>query len=166
MKKIAWLLLCIPFLLWGGVRIYQRIVFDIHCTDRIKRAADANTVDMAKKELQDVLQYLEEKGLTSGYTSVLYNTPDEDVGFWYSNLKASLQNLESIRREAPLLERSNMLIKLRETLLDEGKQSHVTLPRGISISPNNTLFAAWGWISGVLLCVSVIPFLARLKKRK
>ncbi len=35
--------------------------------------------------------------MTSGYTSILWQTPDEDIGFWYTNLKASQQELQNLQ---------------------------------------------------------------------
>lgn len=141
------ILLVIPFLLWGGFRIYKGITFDIDCDGHLKRAADANTVELASQELKTALTYLEQKNMMSGYTSIFYRTPDEDVGFWYTNLKASLRELESMKPDTTQLERSNMLIKLRETLLDHRNNGEsVTGPYGISIFPNNSLYAFWGII--------------------
>ncbi len=48
-----------------------------------------------------------------------------------------------------------MLMKLRETLVDQGETSVVvTVPPGISIFPYNTLFALWCAISAILAVVS------------
>ena len=142
------------FLLWGGVRIYKAIVFNIEIGGHLKRAADANTVNLAEKEMEIALRQIEASRLTSGYTSVLYKTPDEDVGFWYQNLSASLSELRAIKGESTQLERSNVLMKLRETLLDQGKEGlSVTVPEGISIFPNNAQYLLWHWISFLLSCL-------------
>ncbi len=152
-------LLSLLFFVYLGVVIYKSVVFDIGCTDRLKRAADSNTVGLATKEMEAVLAYIEKEGPTSGYTSILYRTPDEDVGFWYANLKSALEELKIVKPDATQLEKSNLLIKLRETLLDEGKKTSVTLPPGISLFPNNTAYSIWGLLSFVFafifLCISV-----------
>lgn len=156
MKKIFSVLLLLSVLsvlLWAGLRIYNCIVYDIDCGGHIKRAADANTVDLATQEMKTVITYLEARGMTSGYTSVLYRTPDEDVGFWYQNLKASLDELNKVKPETTQLERSNILIKLCETLLDHGESVTVTDPSGISIFPNNVAYAWFGWLSLVAAIV-------------
>lgn len=36
----------------------------------LKRAADANTIELANQELTKALDYLEANNLTSGYTSI------------------------------------------------------------------------------------------------
>lgn len=109
------ILLCLPAVLWGGLRIYNGVVFDIHCEGHLKRAADANTIEMASKELVDAIKYLEDNKMTEGYTSVLWKTPAADVGFFYQNLKSSLEELKKVTPETAQLERTNVLMKLRET---------------------------------------------------
>ncbi|MEK7566555.1 MAG: hypothetical protein AAB527_00245 [Patescibacteria group bacterium] len=139
------------FFTWGGARIVNNIQFDRNADGYLKRAADANTIELAKKNLAVAVKYLEENSLTSGYTSILWRTPDEDVGFWYDNLKASLKELEGVSSDATQLEKTNILMKLRETLLDQGQKGvHVTAPSGITVFPNNTFYVMWGAISFIL----------------
>ena len=145
------ILLCLPAILWCGLRIYNRVVFEIHCEGHLKRAADANTVDIASKELADAIKYLETNKMTEGYTSVLWKTPSEDVGFWYQNLKSSHKELSKVTPQTVQLERTNVLMKLRETLLDHGDEGdHVTCPNGISVFPNNAAYFWTGWLVTLL----------------
>jgi hypothetical protein len=154
-KKVFFgVLLLLPVLLWAGLRIYNDVLYDINCGGHLKRAADANTVELAKQELKTAVSYLEARGMTSGYTSILYRTPDEDVGFWFQNLKASLVELEKVTPETTQPERSIILVKLRETLLDQGEKSvSVTAPSGIGIHPHNVAYAWFGWLSLVAAIV-------------
>lgn len=142
--------LCLTFLGYLGTIIYKNAIIDRECTGHLKRAADANTVELSKQELSVAVSYLEENKMTSGYTSILYTTPDEDLGFWYQNLKASLEELNAVKPDATQLEKSNVLLKLRETLLDEGQGSSVTHPAGIALFPHNTGFAIWGILGTIL----------------
>lgn len=151
MALVLAILATLSFLGWASVTIYQSVVFDIDCGGRIKRAADANTIELASKEMGVVVSYIEKRGLTEGYTSILYNTPNEDVGFWYLNLKASLNELQGVGTDVSRLEKTNILMKLRETLLDTGESVKVTLPLGISRFPHNHAFAIWGLMSFVLI---------------
>jgi hypothetical protein len=144
-------------LLWGAGRCYYAIAFNVDCGEHIKRAADANTVDLAIQELKVVITYLDENKMTSGYTSTFYNSPLEDVGYWYTNLNASLGELRKVTPDTPQLVRSNLLLKLRETLLDHtGSGESATMPSGISIFPSNVEFALWGWVSGVLAIIGFV----------
>jgi len=151
MRRFIGFLLCIPFLCWAGVRIYRDITFGINCEGHLKRAADSNTIELAIQEMSIAVSYLEKEDITGGYTSILYKTPDADVGFWYSNLKSSLDELEKVKPEATQLERSNILLKLRETLLDhESSGDSVTVPGGISVFPNNSGFCLFSVITGIV----------------
>lgn len=141
---------------WTGTRAVQSIVFDRNCGGHLKRAADANTVELATKEMETVVHYAEREGITSGYTSVIYRTPDEDVGFWYDNMRASLMELKDVKPDATQLEKSNVLIKLRETLLDHGRSTSITAPESISIFPYNVLYAVWGTLSLILVIVGLL----------
>jgi hypothetical protein len=151
--------------LWIGIRTYSSIQFDRNCEGYIKRAADANTVELATSNLAIAVQYLEQKNMTSGYTSILCNTPDADVGFWYNNLKTSLEELKDVQPEVSRLERTNILMKLRETLLDGGENGvSVTTPEGISVFPYNIglfFLCIIGIISGIC---GVILFLVGIEK--
>ncbi|OGI17115.1 MAG: hypothetical protein A3J63_03065 [Candidatus Moranbacteria bacterium RIFCSPHIGHO2_02_FULL_40_12b] len=153
MKKTIGVLLVLIFVAWVVARIVIGIQFNQNCGGYLKRAADANTVELAKKQLEIALMYIEQKQLTSGYTSIIYRTPSEEVGFWYENLKSSLNELSTLKPDATPLEKSNMLIKLRETLLDEGQSTTVTIPAGISVYPYNTAMAILG---GILLIPAVV----------
>lgn len=86
MKKIAIFLLAILVLAGAGAVVYKRIEFKQNCTGRLERAANANTIEIAVKEVDSAILFAETKGYTSGYTSVFYQTPDEDIEYWYNNL--------------------------------------------------------------------------------
>ncbi len=141
-----------------GLRINKSVIFKQNISGYLKRAADANTVELAKGELAKVIDYLEENNLTSGYTSVVWKTPDRDIEFWYKNLKASYEELEKINPDSEnTLERTNMLIKLRETLLDQGeKNEKVTVPDGLSVYPNNKLWAGLMVLAFLLLSAGLV----------
>jgi len=123
-----------------GFKIYRKVIFNIECSGHLKRASDANTPEKARPELDKAITFLEARRLTTGYTSILYQTPNEDIGFWYTNLVDARKELDRIihNRESTQLEESNVLMKLRETLIDHGETLRVTAPPGISVYPQNT----------------------------
>jgi len=137
----------LAFLIWGGCATYNAVQFDIHCGDYLKRAANSNTIELAHQNLQVAVDYAQQNGLTHGNTGAVWQTPQMDVGFWYQNLTASLSELETVKPTASQLEKSNVLMKLRETLLDGDS---LTVPEGISVFPHNTLFFWWAWVSFLL----------------
>lgn len=140
---IGVLSLIFAFTIIGWSKILS-IQMQRNCTGYLKRAADANTVETAKDQLHKAIAYLEENNLTKGYTSAIYNTPDEDIAFWFNNLKSSEQELDKVinSKTSSSTETSNVLMKLRETLIDNGeKGDHLTVPDGLSRFPNNLV---WG----------------------
>lgn len=136
--------------------IGKGIEFKQNCSGYLKRAAEANTVEMARGELQKSIKYLEDNNLTSGYTSVLWETPDEDIGFWYQNLKASEKELSEVSEDTSSLEKTNLLMKLRETLLQGGEKGDViTYPKGMSVYPHNGIV---GVVSIILILLLIVWF--------
>jgi len=156
MKKtltILLILFTISTLWWASARIIKGYEFSINCTGHLKRAADANTVELASKELDTAIKYLESKELTAGTVSIFLKQPKNDIGFWYENLVASRQELINLKPDSGQLEKTNVLMKLRETLVDSGEDTSVTYPNGISIYPYNRMFCLWGIISLLGFCI-------------
>lgn len=159
------ILFSLIFCAWAGFRIISDISFERNCSDYLKRAGDANTIEMASIEIGRALKYMETNNLNSGYTSILYTTPDEDVEFWYKNVlstKSELDSLIDTEKNGQVLspvDKSNQLIKVRETLLDDRDGgTSVTRPSGVSIYPANGISAVIGWISGILCMVFCLLF--------
>ena len=156
MKKSVVVALILSFVAYLATTGILEIQFDRGCEGYLKRAADSNTVELAKENLEVAVKYAEGNNMTNGYTSVVYRTPNEDVGFWYKNLSASLVSLREVGPETGQLERSNILMKLRETLLDHTSSGDkVTVPEGISRFPNNRLLVVWAIASFVLSIVGL-----------
>ncbi len=141
----------IPFALFLIIRISVVISYNKDINGHLKRAADANTAPIALKELDIAIANMEARGYTEGYTSIVYQTPDEDVGFWYENTVAARDSIARLGPDSDQLTVSNELMKLRETLLDHGKTGElVTEPSGIPFYPHNKLHALTGWSTLIL----------------
>lgn len=148
------------FLVWGGVRTVKGISFDKNCTQYLKRAADANSVEMAKEELGKAISYSESQRLTEGVVSIFLHQPKNDIGYWYSNMVTAYEELENLPDNSTPLEKTNVLMKLRETLTDSNSDgTTVTVPGGISIYPNNVGYFWWGIISSIACFVFWILFM-------
>ena len=101
------------------------------------------------------MDYIESNGLVIGYTSVLWKTEDENIGFWYRNIKACQRELVECKNKSQL-EKTNVLMKVRESLTDNGENGTVlTIPSGISRYPSNGFFALFNTLStiGIILCI-------------
>jgi len=134
-------------------QIMLGIKFDQKIKGHLKLAADANTIELAEEELGIVLANIEAAGYTEGHTSIFYNKPTEDIGFWYRNLKASKEELAKVTNSSQL-EKTNTLIKLRETLLDGGSEgkTRVTYPDGLARYPNNLMWGLVSWYALFAVC--------------
>lgn len=133
-------------------RIVLSVQFDQQCGGYLKQAADANTIELALDRLNLAIKYIEDHNLTDGYTSVMWRTEDENVGYWYTNIKACTHELEQ-GIDGSQLEKANLLMKVRETLTDNGESGTVlTIPDGISVYPYNLLW-------GILLIVASFIYL-------
>lgn len=146
--------LCIIFAIIIGIvgvvpwinGIVKTTQFDAVCGDYLRLAADANSIDVAEKHLSKGIDYIEKNGLTSGYTKIFRYYPKNDIGLWYENLKTAQAQLGEMQsRTYTDLEESNMLMKLRETLLDSN--GALTCPFGISFGDN---FALHFWLMSLL----------------
>ena len=130
----------------------------------LKLASDANSTELAERKIKLAIEGMERWGLCNGggencFTSVIYRTPEDDVGYWRENIEGTLEDLHSMSAEerADNLIESNQLIKVRETLLDSGEGGdHVTDPPGISRYPYNVRMAWWLWISLIGTIVGVL----------
>ncbi len=144
------LVFAIISLISGGAWIVQSIQFKQNCGGHLRRAANANTIQLASQELKTALTYLESHKLTSGSTHVIYATPDNDIEYWYNNIKAAYDELQGIPPSSSLQERTNVLMKLRESLMGHSKDGdHVILPPRIAIYPNQGLILL-GTLIGII----------------
>lgn len=156
MKLIGWMLM-IPFLLCLLYVTFAKIDYGRNIEGHLKLAADANTVSLAQKELQIAISAMENRGLTSGSSHFWYSHPSTDIGYWYENISSSKKELEELDPEASQLEKTNVLMKLRETLLDGEEVTH---PNNIAVYPNVRLF----WISLVISFLFAIAGLVILSE--
>lgn len=146
---------------WGVARTVKAISFDQNCGQYLKRAADANSIEMAKEELGIAISYAEAHNLTQGTVSIFLHQPKNDIGYWYKNMKTAYEELENVPEDTSMMEKTNILMKLRETLTDEGESGiEVTIPDGISIYPNNVSYFWWSIISLVAMCIFGVLWLA------
>lgn len=143
------------FIAWFGTRAYHGIRYDQDIGGHLKLAADANTTELAQERLKIAIDGMNAWNLCNSmgdecFTSVLWRTPDEDIGYWRTNIQSTYEDLSSMTEaeRADNLIESNQLMKVRETLLDSGENGvDVTDPDGISIYPHNALYMLWGWVS-------------------
>jgi hypothetical protein len=164
MKKVT-ILAVIVSALWLAAMVWiicLRVEFNQNCKGYLKQAADANTIELAIDRLDKAIEYAESKNWTDGYTSILWKTEDDNIGFWYKNIKASREELEKALY-ASQMEQTNVLMKLRETLTESGEDgTYITYPCGLWKYPKNLEFALFSWFINLLLVGVWIYWLYKL----
>lgn len=154
---LFWCLFAMPSVYWGYSVWVASVRFDIGVGGHLKRAADANTIEIAASELDKALSYAESHNLTKGSTHVLWPTPATDLEFWYNNLKTADNELKNLSPEVSPLEKSNMLIKLRETIIDHGeKGDYITVPYRISVYPDQLSYFVGGLVCAALIVIAIL----------
>ena len=103
------------------LQLIKSIQFNQDCKGYLKQTADANSVELALERLNKAIDYVEANNLTSGYTSIVYRTEDENIEFWYKNLLTCKQELTECI-ESSQFEKTNVLMKVRESLTDQSEQ--------------------------------------------
>lgn len=154
---LLWAILCLVLgIITPTITLVKSIQFDQQCAGYLKQAADANTAELALERISTAIKYMEDNNLTDGYTSVLWRTEDDNIAFWYNNVKACQDELTNCL-DGTQLEKSNVLMKVRESLTDNGEDGTVlTIPGGISRYPKNALFGVANTISTILLLIFML----------
>jgi hypothetical protein len=122
----------------------------------LERAAKTTSVETAETELNLAIDNIEVRGLTDGYTSIFFRTPDEDIGFWHTNL-LDARDMLARAKTSDALTQSNALIKLHEMLIEPVNDgTAVRAPSGITRYPMNTLLFIVGWAAVLMISISAI----------
>ena len=134
MKTILISLSIVLFVLCLGYGTYKNVVFDYQCKEYLSLAANANSIELAKTNLDKAIQYIEQNQLTSGNTAFFIKGPSTDLTSWYANLKACQKEVWTMDvKKGTVLEETNLLMKLRESLMSEGL---IIIPENIALHPN------------------------------
>lgn len=134
MKTILISLSIMLFVSCLGYGIYRSIVFDYQCKEYLSLAANANSIELARTNLDKAIQYIEQNQLTSGNTAFFIKGPSTDLTSWYANLKACQKEVWIMDvKKGTVLEETNLLMKLRESLMSEGL---IIIPENIALHPN------------------------------
>ena len=138
----------VPFIV-----LVKTIQFNQDCKGYLKQCSNASSVELALERLNKALDYIENNNLTHGYTSVLWKTENDNIGYWYNNLKTCQTELQQATTSNDQLLKTNVLMKVRETITDQDEYgTFVTVPNGIVKYPNNLLYGILLWISIIIIC--------------
>ena len=156
MKRLLLYLSIVIFVSSLGYRTYKDIQFDIQCKGYLELAANANSIELAKSNLDKAIQYIEKNQLTSGNSAIFIKSPSNNITFWYANLKACQKEIWELSvKGGTTLEQTNLLMKLRESLLNN---EVVIVPEFLSMYPYQKvtilmlyISAAFGILIGLIL---------------
>ena len=147
MKRLLLYLSIVIFVSSLGYRTYKDIQFDIQCKGYLELAANANSIELAKSNLDKAIQYIEKNQLTSGNSALFIKTPSNNITFWYANLKACQKEIWELSvKGGTTLEQTNLLMKLRESLLNN---EVVIVPEFLSIYPYQKVTILMLYISAI-----------------
>jgi len=153
-SKIFGSILLVVFLMWlsvMGSMIYESCEYQAGFSSYVERAAYGNSYETVAPSLDAAIAYLENNDLTEGFTSVLYKTADEDLAWYYQNLKEIRADLDRAGPDGFYLpaEKDLLFLNLKTRLLRSS--GNVAAPIGISRFPHNTAYCILLWISTILL---------------
>ena len=147
MKRLLLYLSIMVFFLSLGYGVYKDIQFDIQCKGYLELAANANSIELAKSNLDKAIQYIEKNQLTSGNSAIFIKSPSNNITFWYANLKACQKEIwEMSVKGGTTLEQTNLLMKLRESLLNN---EVVIVPEFLSMYPYQKVTILMLYISAI-----------------
>lgn len=129
------------------------------CVGPLSQTANSASVELASERLGIAMDYIEEREWTDGYSHVFIKTEDANVGVWYQNLNAAYSKLvEASNRELTDLEESNLLMKTREVIIDQGQNGNsvVVMPSNITYYPNHVAALLRNILVGLLLPIAGI----------
>lgn len=148
MKFLLTIVCALAFIGWAITRVVFGVAFDTGCDDYISQAASSPDPAIAASRLDAAISYAESHNLTSGNTGIFITYPTNDIGFWYKRMVDSRAILRALPPTDTPLEISNTMMRVRETLVEGGKNGDSTVaPGDISIYPSNAAFFWWGWLS-------------------
>ena len=147
MKRLLLYLSIVIFFSSLSYGVYKDIQFDIQCKGYLELAANANSIELAKSNLDKAIQYIEKNQLTSGNSALFIKSPSNNITLWYANLKACQKEIwEMSVKGGNTLEQTNLLMKLRESLLNN---EVVIVPKFLSMYPYQKVTILMLYISAI-----------------
>ncbi len=138
----------LAFLFWAVTRGNLYNQFNEGCYMELKRAVSTSSRHEAYGFLEKAKLFLQKKKTTSGSTSIVFPTDDDDLGKWYNNITKAQEKIIS----------GNLLAAKKVIAERHPFKGHlvVHIPHGVSAYPNNLAFACWGVFSLLIACASLV----------
>jgi len=124
-----------------GVKVHRSLDYNSQYETYIRAAIHEDDPVKSVAKAEHALAYLENQGMTGGRTAILYDSPDTDVGDWYSVVSAAINDYKTSGGKDK--------VSLKKAVFgDPGadtEKAPIPAPTGIAIHPNNRTFLLWGW---------------------
>ena len=156
---MKWFMICATVMMLAivvSMGCFSQITFKSNIEDNLKLAGDAPNVERANVFLIKALNAMEARGLTRGNSAIIFHMPTQDIGIWYEQIKGAQQTTAKIIKQeqaglpVPQLERDNALMKIRETVMDQGKEGVVVT------APDNAWLYPFQLIFYSLICLTLL----------
>ena len=122
----------------------------------IDRVSETSDVSTARVELKKAIDYIERKRLTFGIVSIAFNSPKNDLEFWYKSLKNIYDELDDFPANSTITEKSIFMVMIHETI------SNLSFPSGIELYPYNVVYF---WLIVLSLTGSIAFFILFFKAK-
>ncbi len=142
---------------WGAIRACRYLSFYKGCESFLKNSVYTDSITLTKTELSYAISYLEEKDLTHGRVSIITQDINNDIGYFYENLKEQYMLLvEAENKNLNDREQEDVLKIYRKNICNNFGSPKI--PNGITIYPYNIAFFWWSIISIILFIISFASF--------
>ncbi len=137
----------ISLLVWSAIRTWKAVEHNARCTTYIVRATRAMTPEEALPDLDRAIGYMRDHGQDHGSTSIFAESPDDDLGVWYTHLVRARVALAAMPATANTADRLLTMESFRHAIAE---------PDGISINGMNRLFFWWPMSSLICLILTIV----------
>ena len=128
-------------------------------------ARHSHSVALARENWKKGIQFLKDRNLTKGNTGVFWKNPDNDLGFFCTNVLEVLNYLDALPDNFldPCVNQNTVseseesgLVSHREDFVRRLASILEYVPDDMHLYPNGYVYAAWKWVSVSLIGISVV----------
>lgn len=164
---------------WGGARMHKSSDFDARVSDYVVAAYNATTPEEAKLQYDRALSVMKENKMTEGSTSILYPSPEYNVGDWFAKVEKTEKDLTEMLKAPAVVDdkkadpkvltpwqKSLVENNVVKTKVDTKGNSHASFnaPEDISVHPYTLQYALWFYSSLIATLLFGAGFVAKTHK--
>jgi hypothetical protein len=153
---IIGLALALQGVLGFAFSVWVDFQFSQNFSSHLDRAAHAPSIKVAHQELKQVEDYLVTNNLTTGNSSTFYDVNQNDLAYFYGNVKDSTAQLAELEKsgDSTSVNSSNELMRIEGTFKVKGEKGEsLRTPESLSHAPNQRIWFWLGLLSFALFIV-------------